>query len=99
MRGKDRGKAERLKSAGGHRRSEQAEEQGVSAMKTAEKIYKDIITLPTAERERLFSLIDRGSMRSQRSEPQATGHAAAVLFRLHRPWRRVARLKLRPCAD
>ncbi len=28
-------------------------------MNTAEKIYKDIITLPMAERERLFSLIDR----------------------------------------
>lgn len=28
-------------------------------MNTAEKIYKDIITLPMAERERLFSLIAR----------------------------------------
>ncbi|MBU2252677.1 MAG: hypothetical protein KKI04_04415 [Proteobacteria bacterium] len=33
--------------------------KGVSAMNTAEKIYKDIITLPMAERERLFSLIAR----------------------------------------
>ena len=44
-------------------------------------------------------LIDRGSTRTQRIELRATGHAAAVLFRLRRPWRRVARLKLQPCSD
>jgi len=57
-------------------------------MNTAEKIYPVVWQSDGFANNMLDSpvgLIDRGSMRSQRSELQATGHAAAVLFRLCRP--------------